>query len=173
LDAIAVDPQCEFHEAGRFASELRRSFPGNRGDLTVFASAIAAMFVLTSRSIVKRVSDKSAGLPATIEFLSIKAVRDALDRELTRRDRIRAAALTTLQEHERRMLGRDGDPEDTPEQKAATVARWQEARKEIDSCAKSMRLDLILRKSRDVIHAREQTIESAQDGALSSEAPHG
>lgn len=97
------DQNCPALEAAAFAEQLVGLYPAREVvNAKVFSAGLSALMAAFPRDMVKRVCDPVAGLPSRLKFFpSLADVREALDAEKTRRDRIAANARYVIAEHER------------------------------------------------------------------------
>jgi hypothetical protein len=97
--SVACDPVT----ASDYANRLMGFYPAREVNNPVtFAAGMAANFAAFPRNIVKRVCDPVVGLPSRLKFLpTIADVRDALDAERVKRDRIIGNATWIIREAKR------------------------------------------------------------------------
>lgn len=105
LEAVAAKAAvCDPVTASDFASRLMGFYPAREvNDPNTFAAGMAANFSAFPRDIVKRVCDPVKGLPSRLKFLpTIADVREALEAERVKRDRIIGNATWVVREAKRR-----------------------------------------------------------------------
>lgn len=97
--SVACDPVT----ASDYANRLMGFYPAREvNDPVTFAAGMAANFAALPRNIVKRVCDPVKGLPSRLKFLpTIADVREALDAERVKRDRIIGNATWVIREAKR------------------------------------------------------------------------
>lgn len=107
------DQNCPALEAAAFAEQLVGLYPAREVvNAKVFSAGLSALMAAFPRDMVKRVCDPVAGLPSRLKFFpSLADVREALDAEKTRRDRIAANARYVIAEHERLKAKAEQDAE--------------------------------------------------------------
>jgi len=104
LESIAGrDSVCTPTEAADAVGRLLGLYPGREiTDARTYAQGLTAMLAAYPRDFVKRVCNPVTGLPSRLKFLPTLAdVREALDAERLRRDRIAASARWVISQAER------------------------------------------------------------------------
>lgn len=104
LDGMAGrDAPCTPSEAATAVGQLLGLYPGREiTDARTYAQGLTAMLAAYPRDFVKRVCNPVTGLPSRLKFLPTLAdLREALDAERLRRDRIAASARWVVAQAER------------------------------------------------------------------------
>ena len=104
LDGMAGrDALCTPTEAAEAVGRLLGLYPGREiTDARTYAQGLTAMLAAYPRDFVKRVCNPVTGLPSRLKFLPTLAdLREALDAERLRRDRIAASARWVVAQAER------------------------------------------------------------------------
>lgn len=129
IEAIEArrDP-CVPHVSHSFASQLVGLYPAREvNDATTYLAGITALFSAYPEDFVKRVCDPVTGLPSKSKWLpTIAEIKEALEIEKSKRDKILFNARWTLTEAERRRKAAGENAKFKPgsaEDRAAAVAR--------------------------------------------------
>lgn len=130
VEAIESRPHAtSAQEATTFAERLVGFYPVRQiTDPKAYAAGLTAVLAAFPIDMVRRVCDPVHGLPSRLKFIpTIAEVREALDQELDRRNRILANARWVLKEAERRKRQAEEDVEFqknrlSPEERAKQVA---------------------------------------------------
>jgi hypothetical protein len=137
---------CSKDMAKGYAVGLVRLFPNkfDVGDMKVFTTGIAAIFTNYPHKWVKELCDPTHGIAVKTEktLVSLKDVKDALEEKRAHAVKVQTAAAACIDEHRRRAQEAEAEKlnQITPEQRAAGIKRWQDAKREID--AARTRMDL-------------------------------
>lgn len=102
---------CASREAGAFAEQLLGFYPAREvNDAQTYVNGVTALLCAYPADFVKRVCDPVTGLPSRLKWLPTLAdIREALDAEKSRRDRILANAAYVIAEAARRKREAEDD----------------------------------------------------------------
>lgn len=127
----AIEP-CNKRDAVMFATTLVGLYPAREvNNAPVYIAGLQTLFEAYPRRFVRRVVDVVHGLPSKSKWLPTPAeVKEALEAEVLKRNNVVARARWTIAEFRRREdeAKREESYNATPEQKAAAVKAWEDAK---------------------------------------------
>ena len=126
--------------ANQYVSQLLGFYPAREvNDAKMYSAGMTALLAAYPVDLVKRVCDPVTGLPSRLKWLPTLAdVREALDLELARRNRILWNANWVISEHAKRAAQKKED--DEFERNRPSV---EERKRQADELLKSIRLNAI------------------------------